>query len=114
MRAVVAAGRAAASDWNRTPEKTKAAAAAGATVADAPAELASRVEVIITILTNAAAIDAVYYGDHGLLAGEVKGKLFIVRQSASRAVNVDRRSARLAREAFEFGCQPSSWDRFVR
>ncbi len=59
--------------WNRTPDKTKAAVAAGATVAATPAELATRVDTIITILTNAAAIDAVYYGDHGLLAGEVKG-----------------------------------------
>lgn len=76
--------------WNRTPEKTKAAVAAGATVVGTPAELASRVEVIITILTNAAAIDAVYYGDHGLLAGEVKGKLFIemstVRPETERAL----------------------------
>ena len=76
--------------WNRTPEKTKAAVAAGATVAATPAELATRAEVIITILTNAAAIDAVYYGDHGLLAGEVKGKLFIemstVRPETERAL----------------------------
>jgi len=76
--------------WNRTPEKTKAAVAAGATAAATPAELASRVDVIITILTNAAAIDAVYYGDHGLLAGEVKGKLFIemstVRPETERAL----------------------------
>jgi len=76
--------------WNRSPEKTKAAVAAGATVAATPAELASRAEVIITILTNAAAIDAVYYGDHGLLAGEVKGKLFIemstVRPETERAL----------------------------
>jgi len=55
--------------WNRTPEKTKTAVAAGATVAQTPAELATRVDTIITILTNAAAIDAVYYGEHGLLAG---------------------------------------------
>lgn len=76
--------------WNRTPENTKAAVAAGATVAATPAELATRVEVIITILTNAAAIDAVYYGEHGLLAGEVKGKLFIemstVRPETERAL----------------------------
>ena len=76
--------------WNRTPEKTRAAVAAGATAAATPAELATRVDVIITILTNAAAIDAVYYGEHGLLAGEVKGKLFIemstVRPETGRAL----------------------------
>ena len=76
--------------WNRTPEKTQAAVAAGANAVTTPAELATRAEVIVTILTNAAAIDAVYYGDHGLLAGEVRGKLFIemstVRPETERAL----------------------------
>ncbi|MGZ5647952.1 MAG: NAD(P)-dependent oxidoreductase [Usitatibacter sp.] len=63
--------------WNRTAEKTKALAAAGAGVAAAPSELASRAEIIITILTDAAAIDATYEGSQGLLAGDVRGKLFI-------------------------------------
>ena len=76
--------------WNRTPEKTKAAVDAGATPAATPAELATAVDVIITILTNAAAIDAVYYAGDGLLAGEVKGKLFIemstVRPETERAL----------------------------
>jgi 3-hydroxyisobutyrate dehydrogenase len=76
--------------WNRTPEKARSAVAAGATAAATPAELATRADVIITILTNAAAIDAVYYGKHGLLAGEVRGKLFIemstVRPETERAL----------------------------
>jgi 3-hydroxyisobutyrate dehydrogenase len=76
--------------WNRTPEKARSAVAAGATAAATPAELATRADVIITILTNAAAIDAVYYGEHGLLAGEVRGKLFIemstVRPETERAL----------------------------
>jgi 3-hydroxyisobutyrate dehydrogenase len=63
--------------WNRSPEKTKPIAAAGAAVAATPAELASKSEAIITILTDAAAIDAVYGGASGLLAGDVRGKLFI-------------------------------------
>ena len=63
--------------WNRTPEKTKAAQAAGARLAGSAAELATGSEAVITILTNAGAIDSVYRGAQGLLAGEVKGKLFI-------------------------------------
>jgi 3-hydroxyisobutyrate dehydrogenase len=63
--------------WNRSPEKVKPIAAAGAAVAATPAELASGNEAIITILTNAAAIDAVYDGASGLLAPDVRGKLFI-------------------------------------
>jgi 3-hydroxyisobutyrate dehydrogenase len=63
--------------WNRTPDKTRALAAAGANVAATPAQLAAQVEIIITILTDAAAIDAMYHGAGALLAGDVLGKLFI-------------------------------------
>ena len=63
--------------WNRTPGKTKALTDAGAKVAATPAELASAVEATITMLTDAAAIDAVYNGPNGLLSGDVKGKLLI-------------------------------------
>ena len=63
--------------WNRSPEKLQAAANAGATVAKSPAELARAVETIVTMLTDAAAIDAVYGGATGLLAPDVGGKLFI-------------------------------------
>ncbi|HYY36441.1 MAG TPA: NAD(P)-dependent oxidoreductase, partial [Xanthobacteraceae bacterium] len=63
--------------WNRSAEKVKPVAAAGAAVATTPAELASSSEAVITILTDAAAIDSVYTGPSGLLAPGVHGKLFI-------------------------------------
>ena len=63
--------------WNRSTDKIKPLAAAGASVAKTPAELASAVETIITIATDAAAIDAIYHGPAGLLSGDVQGKLFI-------------------------------------
>lgn len=63
--------------WNRSADKTKALADAGASIAKTPAELASAVEAIITIVTNADAIDTVYHGKDGLLSGDVKGKVFM-------------------------------------
>ncbi|MBM3528355.1 MAG: NAD(P)-dependent oxidoreductase [Alphaproteobacteria bacterium] len=63
--------------WNRSADKTKPLAAAGASVARTPAELAGAAEAVITILTNSDALDAVYLGPQGLLSGDVKGKLFI-------------------------------------
>jgi 3-hydroxyisobutyrate dehydrogenase len=63
--------------WNRSPEKVKPLAAMGAKVASSPAELAGASEVVITILTDAAAIDAMYGGSDGLLSRDVAGKLFI-------------------------------------
>src|ERR1700737_744554 len=63
--------------WNRTRAKLEAVTNAGAAVAASPAELAERCAAIITILTDAGAIAAVYDGSAGLLAGDVRGKLFI-------------------------------------
>jgi 3-hydroxyisobutyrate dehydrogenase len=63
--------------WNRSPEKAKPLEAAGAALARSPRELAEKVEAVITILTDAAAIEAVYGGPSGLLFGKVNGKLFI-------------------------------------
>jgi 3-hydroxyisobutyrate dehydrogenase len=63
--------------WNRTPEKTKPFMEAGARVARSPAELAADVDAVITILTDADAIDAVYRGDNGLLSADLRDKLVI-------------------------------------
>jgi 3-hydroxyisobutyrate dehydrogenase len=63
--------------WNRSPGKAAPMVAAGATETPSAAELARRVEAAITILTDAAAIEAVYAGPAGLLEGEPAGKLFI-------------------------------------
>src|SRR6266571_1834443 len=63
--------------WNRSAAKAKPLAADGIAIAETPAVLAARAEAVITILTDAAAIDAVYGGPAGLLSAPVDGKLFI-------------------------------------
>src|SRR6266699_5142079 len=82
--------------WNRTVEKTGTLAAAGARVAVSPSQLASSSETIITILTDAAAMDAAYRGRSGLLSADVSGKLFIemstVRPETERALAADIRN----------------------
>ncbi|MEK6592067.1 MAG: NAD(P)-dependent oxidoreductase [Pseudomonadota bacterium] len=76
--------------WNRTVEKTTALAAAGAKVAATPASLVNESELVLTILTDAAAVRAAYLGRDGLLAGNVAGKLFVemstVRPESQRAL----------------------------
>ena len=74
--------------WNRSAAKTKPVADAGATVVATPAELASAAEAVITILTDAAAIDAVYNGPSGLLSANVRGKLFIEMSTVQPATEV--------------------------
>jgi 3-hydroxyisobutyrate dehydrogenase len=74
--------------WNRSADKTRPLAEAGATVAATPAELAAKSEAIITILTDAAAIDTVYSGPSGLLSVPVVGKLFIEMSTMQPATEV--------------------------
>jgi 3-hydroxyisobutyrate dehydrogenase len=71
--------------WNRSPEKARPLANAGAKVAANPADVARNAQTVITILTDAAAIDAVYGGPAGLLAGDVTGKLFIEMSTVAPA-----------------------------
>jgi 3-hydroxyisobutyrate dehydrogenase len=63
--------------WNRSAAKLTPVTAAGAAVAASPMELAGATDAVITILTDAAAIEGVYDGAAGLLAGDARGKLFI-------------------------------------
>src|SRR4030095_9999655 len=63
--------------WNRTAAKVEPLGQAGARVAATAAALADAVEVIITILSNAAAQNGTYDGVSGVLAGDVAGKLVI-------------------------------------
>jgi 3-hydroxyisobutyrate dehydrogenase len=76
--------------WNRTAAKTKALAAAGAHAAKTPAELAARCELVLSILTDAAAIATAFDGRDGLLTADVAGKLFIemstVRPDTAKAL----------------------------
>src|SRR5918911_1220218 len=55
--------------WNRTREKAQPLLDAGMGWADTPRELAGRVDVLFTMLTNTAAIQATAEGPDGVLAG---------------------------------------------
>jgi 3-hydroxyisobutyrate dehydrogenase len=74
--------------WNRSADKLQPLAAAGAAIAKTPAELVGAVDTVISILTNAEAIEAVYHGPQGLLSGNAKGKLFIEMSTVSPEAQV--------------------------
>jgi len=74
--------------WNRSAAKAKPLVDAGAKTAVSAAELAGAVETIITCLTDVAAIDQVYGGSSGLLAGDLKGKLVIEMSTVRPGVEV--------------------------
>jgi len=74
--------------WNRAAAKAQPLIDAGAGHAATPAALASAVEAVITCLTDAEAIDKVYGGPSGLLAGDLAGKLVIEMSTVRPGVEV--------------------------
>jgi 3-hydroxyisobutyrate dehydrogenase-like beta-hydroxyacid dehydrogenase len=63
--------------WNRTPGRAEPLLAQGAQLAASPRALAETSDLILTILTDDAAIGAVYDGADGLLSGAVSGRVFV-------------------------------------
>lgn len=63
--------------WNRTREKAQPLAARGARVADTPAQVVAGSDIVLSILTDAAAIAAAYDGNSGALGAGAAGKLFV-------------------------------------
>jgi len=63
--------------YNRTPGKADALAAEGATVAGSPQDVARSADIVITMISNDAAIREVYWGDKGIFTGISVGKTLI-------------------------------------
>src|SRR5450631_2190524 len=63
--------------WNRNFGKTRPLTDAGAKLFASPAELAAGSEVVIVMLLNDAATEAVYRGPKGILTAALAGKLVI-------------------------------------
>ena len=62
--------------WNRTKEKAEPLLQAGMGWADTPRELARSVDVLFTMLTNTAAVEATAEGPDGVLAGLREGMIW--------------------------------------
>ncbi|WP_366657402.1 NAD(P)-dependent oxidoreductase [Fodinicurvata sp. EGI_FJ10296] len=63
--------------WNRTRDKLDPLVDAGAEAVDTPAQLAAKADIVLSCLTNAGAVDIVYRGTDGLLAGAAGGTVFV-------------------------------------
>src|SRR3981081_3815520 len=95
--------------WNRSADKLKAVTDAGAKAVATPAELANTAEAVISILTDAAAIDTVYNGAVGLLAGDVRGKLFIEMSTVQPYTEVALAEKGRAKGAALVECPVGGW-----
>ncbi len=78
--------------WNRTPRRTDSLADAGARLARTPSDLAQSCDVVLTLLTDDRALEAVFSGPDGLLTADVAGKLF-VEMSTVRSATIERLAA---------------------
>jgi 3-hydroxyisobutyrate dehydrogenase len=63
--------------WNRNATKTKPLTEAGAKLFASPAELVGGCDIVIVMLLNDAATEAVYRGANGILQAKLAGKLVI-------------------------------------
>src|SRR5258708_10645174 len=67
--------------YDRTREKAQAIA--GATVAETPEEAAAHSDVVISIVTNDAALEEDILGPNGVLAGPLAGSVIIIISTVS-------------------------------
>jgi 3-hydroxyisobutyrate dehydrogenase-like beta-hydroxyacid dehydrogenase len=79
--------------YNRTHGRAQPLHEAGARIAASPAEAASQVDVVFSMLADDAAVEAVSFGEQGLLAGLGRGKVHVSSSTISVAL-----SERLAAE----------------
>jgi 3-hydroxyisobutyrate dehydrogenase len=80
--------------WNRTREKGEPLADHGIHVADTAVEAASGADIVLTILSDAEAVDAAMQGDEGALAGAESGAIWL--QMSTIGIEGTERCATLA------------------
>jgi 3-hydroxyisobutyrate dehydrogenase-like beta-hydroxyacid dehydrogenase len=86
---LMAAGHA-VTGWNRSAEKAKALVKSGMEMATTPSALASGCDVVLSIVTDAAAVRSVALGPDGIIAGLHRGAIYAdmstIAPDASRAI----------------------------
>ena len=69
--------------WNRTRDKAQWLIDAGMQWADTPRDVAQASDIVFTMVTNTAAVQAVTEGPDGILAGLTPGKVYVDMSTAS-------------------------------
>ncbi|WP_449462555.1 NAD(P)-dependent oxidoreductase [Tardisphaera miroshnichenkoae] len=87
--------------YNRTRSKAEALAKEGAVVADSPAEVARRSDVVFEIVTDAPDVEQVLFGKGGVVEGKHEGLIF-VDESTNSPDNAKAFGERLSKAGIEF------------
>ena len=82
--------------WNRTKAKAQPFVVAGMRLAETPRAAAAESELVITMVTDNAALDAVTDGPDGVLAGLASGKIY-AEMSTTAPDRMETLAARVAR-----------------
>ena len=73
--------------YNRTKSKAQWLIDAGMKWADSPRAVAESADIIFSMVTNTAALQAIAFGNEGVLAGLSRGKIFIEMSTVSPAAS---------------------------
>src|SRR6202051_2998725 len=87
--------------WNRTQTKTKPLTDAGAKLLSTPAALVDACEIVVVMLLNDAASEAVYHGPDGILKANLDGKL-VIDMSTVRPDTMQSVGSAVAKQAAAF------------
>lgn len=75
--------------WNRTREKMEPLVEAGAEPADSPRQVAERCDIVMICVSDTPDVEAVVFGDDGVLAGLSDGKLVVDHSTISPSATLD-------------------------
>lgn len=75
--------------YNRTKSKSKELADQGAKVVDSPKEAAEQADIVVTMIADDAALEAVLAGENGILKGLKDGKIVVDMSTVSPEASAD-------------------------
>ncbi len=93
MAANVLRGGHALTVWNRTGSRADELVAAGATLASSPAEAAHGKDVVVTMLSDVAAVESVIVGDGGVVSAISPGTVVVDMSTVDRTTALKMRQA---------------------
>ncbi|MEJ7559593.1 MAG: NAD(P)-dependent oxidoreductase [Pedobacter sp.] len=75
--------------YNRNPGKTQTLKQQGAAVAESPADLIARVDIVIIMVTDDKAVREIFQGENGLLSAQAQGKTIINMSTVSPEIAIE-------------------------
>ena len=88
--------------YNRTIAKSKKLKQKGATLLNSPQEVAAKVDVLITIVTNGEALDEILFGSNGVFTLPLTHKLTVIDMSTIGQIKAKEIAVKLEKQSVSF------------